>query len=251
VATVEVFQYPMVSEPPLALWDGLGSAWTGKQLPPEDSPSHVSVTAEAPDQISQANRERQELEMAQQRFAEGRQQGIQEGRQMEREAHSAALDALEKRRFEQSAALAVQCAREQQNFLENTEHEVVKLALAVAARILRREAQMDPLFLSGAVRVALGQLSKSSKVWLRVPRADLALWSEEIKYAPSLAVRPEVLAGEDMQTGECTVETEVGTIDLGLRAQLSEIERGFFDRANASPPIASDSRSARQFQEHL
>jgi len=35
------------------------------------------------------------------------------------------------------------------------EHEVVKLALAVAARILRREAQMDPLLLTGAVRVAL------------------------------------------------------------------------------------------------
>ncbi len=35
----------------------------------------------------------------------------------------------------------------------------MKLALAVAARILRREAQMDPLLLTGAVRVALGQLA--------------------------------------------------------------------------------------------
>jgi len=31
-------------------------------------------------------------------------------------------------------------------FLEAVEHEVVELALAVAARILRREAQMDPCF---------------------------------------------------------------------------------------------------------
>ena len=36
---------------------------------------------------------------------------------------------------------------------------MVKLALAIAARILRREAQTDPLLLTGAVRVALGQLA--------------------------------------------------------------------------------------------
>ena len=50
--------------------------------------------------------------------------------------------------------------QERDRYLHAVEHEVVKLALAVAARILRREAQMDPLLLTGAVRVALGQLSR-------------------------------------------------------------------------------------------
>jgi len=27
------------------------------------------------------------------------------------------------------------------------------------------------------------------------------------------------------------IETELGTVDLGIRSQLGEIERGFFDRA--------------------
>ena len=34
-----------------------------------------------------------------------------------------------------------------------------------------------------------------------------------------------------MRLGDCTIETELGSVDLGIRAQLGEIERGFFDRA--------------------
>ncbi len=34
-----------------------------------------------------------------------------------------------------------------------------------------------------------------------------------------------------MLLGDCRIESKVGTVDLGIRAQLGEIERGFFDRA--------------------
>ena len=59
----------------------------------------------------------------------------------------------------QAAELCESFAEERDRYLHAVEQEVVRLALAVAARILRREAQMDPLLLTGAVRVALGQLS--------------------------------------------------------------------------------------------
>ena len=110
----------------------------------------------------------------------------------------------------------------------------MKLALAVAARILRREAQMDPLLLTGAVRVALGQLAGSSEVRLRVPAAEVDLWTETIALVPNLAMKPAVVAGEGMRLGDCVIESKVGTVDLGMRSQLGEIERGFFDRAGAA-----------------
>ena len=105
---------------------------------------------------------------------------------------------------------------------------MVELALAVAARILRREAQMDPLLLTGAVRVALGQLSGSTEVRVRVPASDLAFWKETLAVLPNLRVKPEVVVGEGMRLGDCVIETELGSVDLGIRAQLGEIERGFF-----------------------
>ena len=146
----------------------------------------------------------------------------------------AAEKAAEALRLRQRAELIENFAQERDRYLHAVEKEVVKLALAVAARILRREAQMDPLLLTGAVRVALGQLAGSTEVRLRVPAEDLALWTESIALIPNLAVKPTVISGEGMRLGECAVETSMGSVDLGVRSQLGEIERGFFDRAGAT-----------------
>ena len=118
--------------------------------------------------------------------------------------------------------------------MREVEHEVVDLALAVAARILRREAQMDPLLLTGAVRVALGQLSGSTVVRVFVPSGDLELWTETLAVLPNLHLKPQVSAREGMRLGDCVIETQLGSVDLGIRAQLGEIERGFFDRAGGA-----------------
>jgi flagellar assembly protein FliH len=42
-----------------------------------------------------------------------------------------------------------------------------------------------------------------------------------------------------MRLGDCVIETELGSVDLGIRAQLGEIERGFFDRAGGSRAVSS------------
>lgn len=174
-------------------------------------------------------------------FEAGRERGRQEGRQAEREAHAAAQAAAEQRRVHQAAEWIASLAQERDRYLQAVEHEVVKLALAVAARILRREAQMDPLLLTGAVRVALGQLSASTQVRLRVPPAELSLWTEAVQLFPHMTVKAQVVPGEGMRLGECILETELGSADLGIRSQLGEIERGFFDRPGSMPIQSSES----------
>jgi len=119
-------------------------------------------------------------------FEAGREQGRMEGGQTEREAQAAAHATAEQRRAHQAAELIDSFALERDRYLLAVEHEVVELALAVTARILRREAQMDPLLLTGAVRVALGQLSASTQVRLLVPPAELDLWTETFALLPKL-----------------------------------------------------------------
>lgn len=114
-------------------------------------------------------------------------------------------------------------------YLAQVEREVVQLALAIAERILHRQAQMDPLLLSGAVRVALGQLAESTEVRLKVPIGEQEMWAEMLRLMPNLPLRPELTVDERMSAGECTIETHLGSVDIGVRAQLAEIERGFFD----------------------
>jgi flagellar assembly protein FliH len=124
-------------------------------------------------------------------------------------------------------------------YFAKVEREVVELALAIAARIVQREVGLDPLLLAGAVRVALGQLGESTSVQLRVPAASQSLWAEMLRLMPNLPVHPDLVAESEMKDGECVIETQLGRVDLGVRAQLKEIERGFFDllsHRNPAPP---------------
>ena len=128
------------------------------------------------------------------------------------------------------------------HYLAQVEREIVHLALAIAERILHREAQIDPLLLSGAVRVALGQLTESTDVLVKVPVAEENLWSEVFRMMPNLPLRPDLKSDERMKPGECIIETRLGNIDLGIRAQLGEIERGFFDLLQHRERVSSGSQ---------
>lgn len=176
-------------------------------------------------------------------FEAGREQGQSEGRQMERESQTTAQKTSHAQSALQIAALITRFTQQRDHYMQAVEHEVVKLALAISARILRREAQMDPLLLTGAVRVALGQLVGATEARLVVPGAELDLWSDAMAHLPNLPIRPTVQSGEGMRPGECMLETGLGSVDLGIQSQLAEIGRGFFDRLPAGTGSSSGEKS--------
>ncbi|MGA8041608.1 MAG: FliH/SctL family protein [Terracidiphilus sp.] len=227
-AVIEVFQYPDHPGPVQPAWDGLPGIMAdispGQQhaQAPSATLGNATVHAECLQRLAEETRRS---------FEAGRQAGIEAGRAAERVAQQAAREEETKAHTSRIADIIAQFDGAREHYLHTVEHEVVELALAVAARILRREAQMDPLLLTGAVRVALGQLSQSTEVRLKVPDAELDLWSEALAHIPKLTVKPEIVPVAGMRTGECEIDTALGSVDLGIRAQLGEIERGFFDRA--------------------
>jgi flagellar assembly protein FliH len=123
--------------------------------------------------------------------------------------------------------------RDRSRYFADAEEQVVKLALAIAARVLHREAMMDPLLLAGAVRVAIAKVEESSAVSLRVASGELEKWQREFPAASEPAI--EVLADERLATGEVVLETVVGRVELGVAVQLEEIEQGFFDLLQRRP----------------
>jgi flagellar biosynthesis/type III secretory pathway protein FliH len=220
VADVELFEYPAVGAPPPISWEAFGTSAAEQCLEQFEyrgtavqANARCAPETEAPGDESQRS------------FESGREQGICEGRAAERQSCDAQMRARESWRVEQTARLVESFSLQQTRYFQSMEREVVRLALQIAARILHREAQMDPLLLTGAVRAALGQLSGSTKARLRVPASELDLWKETIANLPNLAVKPAVLAGDGLGTGECQLETELGSVDLALASQLGEIER--------------------------
>jgi flagellar assembly protein FliH len=89
----------------------------------------------------------------------------------------------------------------------------------------------------GAVRVALGQLARTLQVRLRVPASAASLWAETFEHLPNLKVKPLVVPDESMHAGDCAIETDMGSVDLGLPAQLHQIEWALFDEAPASERV--------------
>ncbi len=80
--------------------------------------------------------------------------------------------------------------------------------------------------------MALEKVQGESGVTLRVPVADEALWRQSSVIAMAGV---ELLGDERLAAGECVLETSAGCIELGVSAQLAEIERGFFDLLQRRP----------------
>jgi len=165
---------------------------------------------------------------------EGQQAGEREGRRAMQAQMEPEMQASVARERQRVLGVVEEFAGARDRYFSDVEQEVVKLALAIAERVLHREAQMDPLLLSAAVRVALEKMADRSGVVLRTCPAEVGGW-ERMFRTTNAADRPIAVADERLQAGECVLETKLGTVELGVRAQLEEIERGFFDLLNHRP----------------
>ncbi|MGD0445327.1 MAG: FliH/SctL family protein [Edaphobacter sp.] len=136
---------------------------------------------------------------------------------------------------ERSAILDVceEFRKERARYFAGVEGEVVKLALAIAARVLHREAKLDPLLLTGVVRVALEKLAEGSAAVLRVPLSSVEDWRGFFADGSESAL--QIVGDERLAAGEGVLKTNVGRVELGVSAQLEEIERGFFDLMQRRP----------------
>lgn len=175
----------------------------------------------------------QQLKLQEQRFAAQIEAAEQAARA---EAWLEWEEKLEEQAAVERARVARVCAefeKERTRYFADVEVEVVKLALAIAARVLHREANVDPLLLSGAVRVVLEKVADKSTMELHVPAAEFERWQSVI--TAEADARVQLVGDERLAAGECILETSVGRVELGVKAQLEEIEKGFFDLLQQRP----------------
>jgi flagellar assembly protein FliH len=125
---------------------------------------------------------------------------------------------------------------ERKDYFSRVESEVVHLALAIAAKILHREAQVDPLLVEALVRVAVDKLHDGSSVTVRVSPAQAGKWAG---YMANPLNGSTIVVAEDTNLGpeDCILETDLGSANFSIDAQLKEVEQGFFDLL-AQRPVA-------------
>lgn len=108
------------------------------------------------------------------------------------------------------------------------EEELVRLAIAVARRILHRELTIDIDALTGLMKTAFDRLNQREIQQVRTDSASLAV-VERIVGQLGLPNPVKVVADGRLRRGSLIIETKRGQLDASVETQLQEIERGFVD----------------------
>lgn len=121
-----------------------------------------------------------------------------------------------------------QFGEERNDYFARVESEVVQLSLSIAAKILHREAQVDPMLVATLVRLAVERMRDDSGITVRVHPNRVAAWKRHFAADPAMA---QVAVVEDAELTEldCVLQTSLGSANFGLDSQLKEVEQGFFD----------------------
>lgn len=177
------------------------------------------ISLEAADPAAVLAQARIEAEQkVQEAYTLGLERGFEKGREEFRKSVAECEKALK------NAATAIKEAYDE--FLTALEPDMVRLAQAIAERILHREVRTDPELVSRTVCAALEMLAARNHVSVRVHPHDLeALRSHKVALLEQFdgLVQLDVLADESVEPGGCVAENSNERVDARLDAQLTQI----------------------------
>jgi flagellar assembly protein FliH len=111
----------------------------------------------------------------------------------------------------------------------DAEADLLKLALAIARKILHRELSADPDSIAGLVRVAVEKIRAQEILKVRIhPQHHPIL--QQILARVATGAQIDVFPDPKLELGGVVVETTRGEFDASVDLQLREIERGLADR---------------------
>jgi len=193
-------------------------------IPPQegDAPKLRTAEEQAELVVRQAKMDAAEIEK------QAYERGFIEGEKAGKEVGEKTLEALLKqyaKRLEELNAL-------RKEIFATSEREVLRLALEIARKVIRREASVDEELILTLVKVALNRLAEQAVMTVRVnPRDYQSIQRHQAAYPSSSSLNEGVKLIEDpsISRGGCLIETESGVIDARIEEQLREIEKGFFE----------------------
>lgn len=107
--------------------------------------------------------------------------------------------------------------------MRRSERDLVRLAVSMAERILRREIDMDRELLVVMARVAIDRLGEQAAATIHLNPVDLD--AIQARRSPELGTSVELVADAAVPRGGCVVKSAFGTIDTGIDSQVRELSR--------------------------
>jgi flagellar assembly protein FliH len=107
--------------------------------------------------------------------------------------------------------------------MRRAERDIVRLAVSMAERVLRREVDVDRELLVVMARVAIDRLGEHAAATIHLNPADYEAVSA--RHAAELGKAVELVADPSVARGGCIVRSSFGTIDTGIESQVRELSR--------------------------
>jgi flagellar assembly protein FliH len=118
-------------------------------------------------------------------------------------------------------------ARDRERLIEEQRQELIKIAFALATRVVHRAIEMEPSVVVEVVEAALAKAARSQRVTLRLSPHDRQLVEQQMKRRTGGTWPPASIAiqeDESVGRGGCRLETETGDIDATIEMQLRTLK---------------------------
>jgi len=185
--------------------------------------AHSGADADPAQIIAQAraDAERMRREAFETGFAEGREGGLAKGA----EEIESALSVL--------GNVARSLKEHQQELISQIEEDVVRLAVVVAGKIVRKEVTVDREIVKRCVARAIEKILERERLIIYVNPADLPVvmqYKQELLGTFDGIKEIEVVGSENgISPGGCTVETDLLKANGKIESQLEEILQGLLE----------------------
>ncbi|RMH05417.1 MAG: hypothetical protein D6704_09590 [Nitrospirae bacterium] len=167
-------------------------------------------------------------------FEAGVQAGLEKGREeMRLSAEQEMRRALE---------LVAQVERLRLETLRQAELDILQLAMAIARKVIHREASIDPEVVSMQVRRVIARLEEKGLITVRVHPQEISgleAVRQSLTGSDGKLVRVRIEADEAIHPGGCVVESPQYFVDATLTKQLDELWRELLPSHAGTPPASA------------
>ncbi|MEJ2627576.1 MAG: FliH/SctL family protein [bacterium] len=112
----------------------------------------------------------------------------------------------------------------------NAEKETVKLALAIAKKVIAQEISTDKEIIINIIRQALKNIPGNDKIKIRLSSSDLKTVLKNTSQLENVLKKYQdsiFFEDENIETGGCIIETKNGDFDARIEKQINMIEKAF------------------------
>ncbi|NLY88925.1 MAG: hypothetical protein GX085_04815 [Firmicutes bacterium] len=185
--------------------------------------------------LGEAEQEREKIR--EEAYAAGFEEGLRAGREEAAAEYSEKLAAAEQVRREaeeESLRLREQAEAERRARIQESEVEILKLAVEIAEKIIAERINQSPDVWMQMVRKAVERVAGAKEVVLRVAPEDeefVVLQLGTVREILSESPPVRVVADSSLKKGDFVFQTDLGQVDGRIREQLKKIAQALKEEA--------------------